>query len=217
MAILIAIVGVLLAKMVIAWLAEAYVYSVPIIGGWMQSLELAELVNVVLFALLGFALGSATQYLSPKTRLWQKLIPLVLILPIVFLSSYWVRQTMWLHQVATTSDLPPAQVTEITDRALENGSGSTGFWGYFRYTTQMPVLPTTAADLERIASDEKWFRSELTRFSGLEPGLFTLVFASTGWGIRIFYIVLSVLTAIIYFSKGVIWAEAARLHRLATR
>jgi hypothetical protein len=64
--------------------------------------------------------------------------------------------------------------------------------------------------LQSIDKDDKWFRSELTRFSGLEPGLFTLAFKLTGWGIRAFYVLLAAITATLYFVKGLVWANRNR-------
>jgi hypothetical protein len=66
-----------------------------------------------------------------------------------------------------------------------------------------------------MAEDQKWFRSELTRFSGIEPGVFSMIFDGAGWGIRIFYMVLALLTGLIYFFKGLAWADVARLRKVA--
>ncbi|HSM82369.1 MAG TPA: hypothetical protein VLS96_11815, partial [Nodosilinea sp.] len=75
--------------------------------------------------------------------------------------------------------------------------------------------PATVSELERMAEDQKWFRSELTRFSGIEPGVFSMIFDGAGWGIRLFYMALAFLTGMIYFFKGLAWADAARLRRVA--
>ena len=36
-----------------------------------------------------------------------------------------------------------------------------------------------------------------------------MIFDGAGWGIRIFHMALATLTGIIYFVKGVTWADAA--------
>lgn len=207
--------GLMAAKALIAWGADFLLHPIPILGGWIQSLELIELTNIVIFALLGFGLGGATCHLSGRTPLWQKSLVLFIALPLVFLTSYWVRQTLWLQQIASSSELNYAQAIEIANQALASESGDTGFWGYFCYTTQMPILPTSLSDIQRLADDQKWFRSELTRFSGIEPGIFTLIFTGAGWGIRGFHIIVAGLTGIIYFVKGLAWADATRLRRQA--
>lgn len=207
--------ALMLFKAIVAWAAEAFLHPIPIVGGWLKSLEVIELINIVVFALLGFGLGAATVYLPPRLLRWQKSLALVIAIPLVFLISYWVRQTVWLEEVAAASEMSRSEAIDLANRALEGASGSKGFWGYFRYTTQMPILPTAPTDLQRLADDQKWFRSELTRFSGLEPGIFSLVFNGAGWGIRLFLLAISALTSAIYFPKGLIWADSVRLRRLA--
>lgn len=210
-AIVAALVGL---KLLIAWAAAAYLHPIPILGGWLKSLEIVELANIVIFALLGLGLGGATRHLPAKTPLVLKSLVLIIAIPLVFLSSYWFRHTLWLNQLAIEANQPIEQVTALANQALQRESGSEGFWGYFKVTTKMPILPSTAAELERMAEDQRWFRSELTRFSGIEPGVFSMIFDGAGWGIRIFQMVLATLTGIIYFFKGLTWADTARLRRL---
>ncbi|MBD0337441.1 MAG: hypothetical protein ICV62_18295 [Cyanobacteria bacterium Co-bin13] len=212
---LLVILGLMVLKALVAWAAEVFLHPIPIMGGWLKSLEIVELINVIVFAVLGFSLGAATVYFPPRLSLWKKSLVLAIAIPLVFFTSYWVRQTLWLNQISASSELNFGQANQIANQALKSASGSDGFWGYFRYTTQMPILPTTLDGLQRLTDDQKWFRSELTRFSGLEPGIFSLIFNGAGWGIRLFLMLVSVLTAVIYFLKGLAWADTVRLRRLA--
>jgi hypothetical protein len=200
-------------KLLIAWAAEIYLHPIPILGGWLKSLEIVELVNIIIFALLGLGLGGATLYLPAKTPMVFKALVLVVAIPLIFFSSYWLRQIFWLNQLAIEANQPIEQVAALANQAMLRESGSEGFWGYFKVTTKMPILPANVAELERMAEDQQWFRSELTRFSGIEPGVFSMIFDGAGWGIRIFHMALATLTGIIYFLKGVTWADAARLRR----
>jgi hypothetical protein len=206
--------AVILARLIITWAVEWFLHPLPIVGGWLKSLEVGELSVIVLFALLGFGLGGATRHLPAKTPLVLKSLALVIALPLVFFSSYWLRYQLWLGHIADQSDLPRQQIVEMADLALVRESGSKGFWGYYRTTTRMPILPASVAELQRMTEDQKWFRSELTRFSGIEPGVFSMVFDGAAWGIRIFYMGLAVLTGLIYFLKGLAWADAERLRQL---
>lgn len=210
------IVGAIGLKVLIVWAAQQYLYPTPILGGWLRSLEITELSNIVVFALLGFGLGSAAVNLRP-CPLWQRAILLVAAMPLVFLSSHWTRYGMWIGEITETSDISPREAIALSDRALEAESGSSGFWGYFRFTTQIPDLPTIAEELTRLDADQQWFRSELTRYSGIEPGVFSILFVGVGWGIRIFHMVLAGLTGVIYFSKGLIWADTACLRKVASK
>jgi hypothetical protein len=204
------IVGMMALKGLLAWVAETLVYSLPILGGLLKSLELMEVTNVIVFAILGVSLGAFTLWLPRQWSLWPKLIPLVIAVPLVFMTGYAVRYHLWVQQVAIQSELLPAQAKQVTNTLLQQATGHAGLQGFFRYTVQVPILPTDLRALQSIDEDDKWFRSELTRFSGLEPGLFTMVFQLTGWGIRLFYILLAVVTAIIYFIKGLVWANRNR-------
>jgi hypothetical protein len=210
-----AVIGaVLLAKLLTTWAAEQFLHPIPILGGWLKSLEIIEFSNIVFFAILGFGIGSASRHLAAKTSLGLKSIGLIVALPLVFFSSYWLRHRIWINQLVAQDDLPRQEIVAMANQALEQESGSRGFWGYYRTTTKMPILPASTAELERMAQDQQWFRSELTRFSGIEPGVFSMVFDGAGWGIRIFHMLLALLTGLIYFSKGLAWADVARLRRL---
>jgi len=202
--------GMMALKGAIAWAAETFVYTLPILGGLLKSLELVEVTNVVVFAILGVSLGAFTLWLPRKWGLWPKLIPFVVAVPLVFMTGYAVRYHLWVKQVAVESELLPAQASQVTNTLLQQATGDEGLFGFFRYTVQVPILPTDLRALQSIDKDDKWFRSELTRFSGLEPGLFSWLFKLTGWGIRVFYILLAVITATIYFAKGLVWAHQNR-------
>jgi hypothetical protein len=204
------VIGMMALKGLLAWASETFVYTLPILGGLLKSLELMEVTNVIVFAILGISLGAFTLWLPRQWNVWIKLLPLVLAVPLVFMTGYAVRYHMWIHQVAVESELLPSQAERVTNTLLQQATSNTGVLGFFRYTVQVPILPTDLRALQSIDADDKWFRSELTRFSGLEPGLFTLVFKLTGWGIRAFYTLLAVITASIYFAKGVVWANRTR-------
>ncbi|HEY9887813.1 MAG TPA: hypothetical protein V6D02_05390 [Candidatus Obscuribacterales bacterium] len=204
------ILGMAGLKGAIAWAAEQFVYTLPIFGGLMKSLELVEVTNVIIFAILGVSLGAFTLWLPRRWGLFPKLLPVVVAVPLVLMAGYGVRYHLWVQQVAVQSELLPAQAQTVTNTLLKRATGNEGLIGFFRYTVQVPILPTDLRALQSIDEDDKWFRSELTRFSGLEPGLFTLVFRLTGWGIRWFYVLLAGVTAVIYFVKGLAWANQSR-------
>lgn len=194
----------------ISFAAERFVYTLPIMGGLLKSLELIEVSNVVVFAVLGVGLGAITLWLPQRWRIPPKAIALIIGVPIVFIAGYIVQYHIWIQQVALQSQLLPAQANQVTDSLLVQATGKKGIWGFFQYTVQVPILPTDLSALKTVDEDDKWFRSELSRFSGLEPGIFTRLFRLTGWGIRLFYILLALITAIIYFAKGLVWAEGRR-------
>jgi succinate dehydrogenase/fumarate reductase cytochrome b subunit len=203
-------IGLFLLKGALAWGAEQFVYVLPLVGGLLQSLELVEITNVVVFALLGLGLGAATVWLPSRWSRLRRSLLLVIAVPIVFLSSYGVRQFFWVQAVAVTSEISVPEAQRVTDVLLEEATGHPGLAGFFLYTPRMPVLPTDLGGIQTVDEEDKWFRSELTRYSGVQPGLFSLLFRLTGWGIRLFYMGLAVITAGIYCTKGMVWADGRR-------
>lgn len=206
-AVVLLILGVLVLRSAIAWAAEGFVYTLPFVGGLLKSLELMEVSNVVVFAILGVGLGACTLWIPRQRHVLIKAVPLVLAVPIVFLIGYGVRHHLWVQQVAIQSELLPAQAEQVTNRLLVGATGQEGLWGFFQYTVEVPVLPTDLSALQSIDAEDKWFRSELTRLIGLQPGIFSRLFYWAGWGLRLFYLLLALITAIIYFAKGLLWAN----------
>ncbi|WP_008311649.1 hypothetical protein [Leptolyngbya sp. PCC 6406] len=204
------IVALMALKGLAAWAAEEYVYSIVVVGGLLKSLELVEVSNVLIFALLGVGLGAMTRWLVRPWFRWLRWLILAIAVPLVFLSSYGVRHELWVQEVTIDSGLLPEQAEQITERLLQESTGHEGLWGFFLYTVRTPLLPTELSTLQSLDDDDQWFRSELTRYSGVEPGLISLIFRLSGWGIRVFYMGLAAITAAIYFTKGNVWAETHR-------
>ncbi|MEM0981132.1 MAG: hypothetical protein AAGH78_12770 [Cyanobacteria bacterium P01_H01_bin.58] len=204
------IIALVVVRGAIAWAGESFIYTLPILGGLLKSLELMEVSNVLVFAILGVCLGAFTQWLPKRWGLAPKAVPLILSVPLVFLTGYSIRHHLWVQQVSVESELLPVQARQFTDSLLQEATGNQGLWGFFKYTVQVPILPTDLSALKTVDDDDKWFRSELTRYSGLEPGIFTRLFQLTGWGIRLFHTALAAVTASLYFTKGLVWANARR-------
>ena len=98
---------------------------------------------------------------------------LVLAIPLIFFSSYWLRQIVWLNQLAIEANQPVEQVVALANQAILRESGSKGFWGYFKVTTKMPILPANVAELERMAEDQQWFSLRAnTALAVLNPACF---------------------------------------------
>ncbi|MBU6230421.1 MAG: hypothetical protein KGQ93_12095 [Cyanobacteria bacterium REEB459] len=203
-------------RLLLTGLADLYGYSLPIVGGWLKSLEIMEILNIPVFVLLGLGLGAACWHLPSKTALGWKCLALVLAFPLVFFSSYAFRYHLWLAHLINQpgTGASSQEVVRLSNLALQQESGHQGFWGYYCTTVKMPVLPDTVADLRRMTTEQQWFRSELTRFSGVEPGIFSLIFTGAGWAIRVFYLLVALLTSVIYFFKGLSWVGLQRLQRL---
>jgi len=203
----------LLLKVAITLLTELYLYSIPILGGLLKSIEAVELSNILIFAILGTGVGAATLFLSIRQARSMGLILLCLIVPFVLSSSYVTRHQFWIQSVAREGNISVAQARAVTDSFLSYEVGEGGILGFYSYTAVIPIPPTSRTEMQKITNSERRVRFELTRVSGVKPGIFAIVFRIVGWGIRIFYTLLSLLTAIIYFYRGLERAQLVRSNR----
>jgi hypothetical protein len=200
----------LLLKIALTVLGEIYVYSIPILGGLLQSIELIELSNLIVFAILGFGLGVATAFLPARLRQRWGAIALVILTPIVLTSGYMTRHHMWVRQVAQQAEISVEQAQDVTDVFLQAEANYGGTLGYFLYTVKVPLLPTVAQEMKELTASERRMQSELSSMSGMQSGLLDMVFNAVGWGIRGFYIFIALMTVFIYFYKGMGRVQAAR-------
>lgn len=201
-------------KAIAAGLAEAYLYPVPWIGGFLKSIELVELSNLVAFAILGAGIGAATFLLPQRWNHKAKLALLAAVSPFVFCASYLVQQNLWIHRVAKRADIPYSQARDITNTFLKREVGSGGFFGFYPFSTQATDLPTRRADLEAatVGNPAKVLAKELASYQDPRADAAAFVFERVGWVIRFMYMTIAALTALIYYFKGHDWAEAQRGH-----
>ena len=89
-----------------------------------------------------------------------------------------------------------------------------GFLGFYLHSAKYPGLPTTRIQMEQIDALESQAADRLEEaFSSVLSALpiqlkLPQIFALCMWGIRVFYALLSLLTAIGNFLQGVRWADA---------
>ena len=202
-----------LFKSLCAFLGDRYLYSLPILGGFLQSIELIEVSNFLIFAFLGFAIGITTRFLPQRSRERLGVLVILILAPVVFSTSYLTRHYLWVQQVAERTNLPAQEAQSVTDVFLENGSGHRGPLGYYLYTAKMPLLPTTAQDIEDLSATEERIQTELTQVSGIEAQWFSLMFDVVGWSIRGFYILITLITVSLYFYKGLGQVRTAQQRR----
>ena len=198
-------------KVLATWAAETYLYSIPVIGGMLTSLEIVEVSNLFVFMLLGLGLGAVTLCLPDTWELWSRLALLIVAMPVVFSASYITRHDLWVQRVATRAGISQAEAFVITDAFLEKETGHKGSWGFYHYTARVTQPPSQPHQLDPTAGDEMiLLQNELARYSGVKSGVFSFLLNSAGWGIRLVYILLSVFLGLVYFFKGKLWADSRR-------
>jgi hypothetical protein len=198
-----------LIKSAIAWIADIYVYSLPWVGGFLRSVELAELSNLLAFALLGGGIGSATYFLPRRWNHKAKLALLIFLSPFVFSASYLTQQNLWIRKVAARASVSYQEARDITNSFLERETDNKGFFGYFPFSTRLADLPVQpdilSSDLAVTPND--LLTEELSGYDDPRADAMAFVFKRVGWMIRFMYIFIAALTGLIYYFKGCDWAE----------
>ncbi len=203
-------------KLATVWAIDSYIYSLPMVGGVLATLEIAEVVSPILLALLGLALGALTYYLPSESNLLTRLFLLVLTLPLVLLLGHWVRHSRWIQQVAIQDSLSITQAQQVTDAFLKQETSKAGTTGFYWYTATRSTPPTRLSNLET-TDETNSLQAQLTDLGkrqtgwvGLAFNMYNWLFSHAGWGIRTVYTLLSGFMGLSYFYKGQLWANRQR-------
>ncbi len=200
-------------KAIAAGLSEAYLYTIPWVGGFLRSIELTEISNLLVFSLLASGIGAATFLLPKRWNNWAKMALLIAVSPFVFSASYLMQQHLWVQRVATRADISYGEARNITNAFLKRESGSKGFWGFYPFSAQVSELPTLRQSLEsgKAGNPSKLLTQELKGYKDPRADAAAFIFARVGWLVRFMYMTIAALTALIYYFKGYEWAENKRL------
>lgn len=199
-------------KALAAGLAESYLYTLPWVGGFLRSIETAEISNLIVFALLASGIGAATYLLPVRWNQYAKVALLVVVSPFVFSASYLMQQHLWIQRVAARANVPYAEAKAVTNAFLTRESGRGGFFGFYPYSTEVAELPTLRKSLETKASNNptQLLTKELASYEDPRADAVAYVFEKVGWLVRFMYMTIAALTALIYYFKGREWAENKR-------
>ncbi|MFK8184619.1 MAG: hypothetical protein AB8B99_14705 [Phormidesmis sp.] len=199
-------------KAIAAGLSEGYLYSLPWMGGFLRSIELAEISNLVVFAFLAGGIGAATIWLPRQWNAWAKIGLLLAVSPFVFSASYVMQQRLWVQQVAERSNISYPEAQKLTNDFLKRQTGSGGFFGFYPYSTEVAELPTSRASLEKQSSSNpsQLLTKELSSYNDPRADLVAFVFERVGWLLRFMYMAIAALTSLIYYFKGREWVDARR-------
>lgn len=197
-------------KALFAWIAHTYAYSVPWIGGFLKSIEITEISNLVVFAILGAGIGAATLLLPASWSNKIKLAFLLALSPFVFSASYMMQQHLWIQQVANSGNVSYREAKTVTNTYLKRETGKSGFFGFYPFSTQLAELPTRLEVLrsEQSVNPNKLLTQELSSYDDPRADLAAYVFERVGWLIRFMYMTIAALTAVIYYFKGALWADS---------
>lgn len=202
------IVGIsVLIKFVALMLADKILYTIFIIGDLLRGIEVIELLNILVFAFIGMGFGLATRLLKPEYGRQVSAILLILIVPLVFMSTPIIRYNYWLDKVEESDNLSPDETTKITNLFLKKQIGLPGFFGYYLYTGQFPVIPTNQSQMKDLDSFEKKVNSRFVQLTGVAPTIVSWSMLICFWLIRLFYFSIAVIATIAHFRQGVVIAR----------
>lgn len=203
-------------KLVAVWSIDTYVYSLPIVGGVLASLEIVEIASPILLALLGLILGSLTYYLSPNMGMGLRFLLLGLTFPLILIIGYPIRHNLWVQQVGSQANLSFDQARQATDAFLQQKTSKSGSVGFYWYTATQSKPPVRLENVETLSEDNS-LQNQLTELGKRQTGLWGLAFSlynwlfnHAGWGLRAAYALLSGFLGLFYFYKGQRWATVKR-------
>jgi hypothetical protein len=189
-------------KLLLVLMAEAAVYQVPFVGEFLRSIDVIDLLNLLVFAILGLGMGLACSLFG---RPWGPrlgallLIPLV---PLIFLLTPTVRYGLWVRNVATTQGLSTEAAALTTGAFLRDRIGQDGVWGLYRYSARYPMLPVTAEAMQEAPNIEQQVNATLSSLSQLDAERVARILAFCSWGIRAFYFAISIGATVSHFHRG---------------
>jgi hypothetical protein len=191
-----------LIKVAALLLADRLLYPILIIGDLFKGIEIVELLNILIFAIVGMGFGLATWLLYPKLCRQTSAILLIISVPLIFITTPVVRYNLWLQTVGIEEALSPDQSEKLTNSFLAKRVGNEGFLGFYLYTAQFPVLPTKQVQMNELENFERKVNSKFVQLMGIPPGVVGWLMGTCFWGLRFFYFAIGVIATIAHFREG---------------
>ncbi|ABG52880.1 hypothetical protein Tery_3838 [Trichodesmium erythraeum IMS101] len=190
------------AKIISIKLADNFLYNLILFGDFLRGIEIVEIFNIIAFAVVGMGFGLATVLLPKYLGRYVSTILLVILVPIIFITTQIVRYDIWVEQVAENEKLSFNQAELLIDSFLNKRVGKDGIYGFYLYTAKFPVLPDKKVQINNLDRLEKSVNSKFVRLIGVPPGVIYWTMSLCFWVIRIFYFVIAVVTTIFHFREG---------------
>lgn len=191
-----------LVKYFLSRLAEYTIYPIPLLGGLLQSLELAELSNLLVFAILGLGFGALTRLLPVQWGQRLSAALLIVLVPLIFMISTQVRYDRWVQTVAEQEQLSRTEAIALTNAYLDDRIQSQGWWGFYRYTARYTAIPTSQAEMQRAMGIDARVQAHFAKVTGMDTPIVTSLMTLCSWGLRLFYFVIAAIVTISHFQEG---------------
>ncbi|MEM1425467.1 MAG: hypothetical protein AAGF75_02775 [Cyanobacteria bacterium P01_H01_bin.130] len=190
-------------RVVVALLAETRVYTLPYAGPLLQLLEVAELLNLVIFAVLGLGIGLSAIALPKRWGVNLSALVLTLLVPAIFMAGPAVRYQLWLQQVSQAQALVPWVTAEKTDRFLSDHVENQGLFGFYLYTARYSKLPILAEDMRGGNAIDDQVNSTIADAARVSTQEVAQVLEWGTWGIRGFYFLVATFAAASHFRQAI--------------
>lgn len=196
-----------LVKLLTALLAENSIYSIHLLGDLFRGIEIVEVFNVLVFAILGLGLGVATAFIPRYLGIRLNTLIIILLLPTLLSFSTIIRYDNWVNEFAANEGISISESRLKTDRYLYERIEETGIWGFYLHTARYPSLPLYVRQFEERDPLESEAVSRVERQVGMNPDDLSFLFSVCMWGIRGFYFLVSAITVIGHFGQGIDLAD----------
>lgn len=185
-------------------LGDGLIYKIPLVGDVLLSMEMLEIFNILVFAILGMGFGVATVILPRYFGLKVSQITLLVLIPLIFSTTTFFRYYSWVQNFQMRERISNPQAELITNSFLRNQTnGRQGMWGFYLYTANISILPAKEKDMIEL---DEWItasKQRVSRATGLEEKIVSWLFVSRGWALRIFYLIISIMATIANFKEGI--------------
>ena len=198
--ILIAIAATL--KVIALVLVHQFLYPIFIFGDLLRGLELIDLLNLLVFAVVGMGFGLATALLPVSNGRKISAGFLVILVPVILAIPQFVKYDLWLNDIMIDDVVSRDKATVVADSFLKRRVNHDGVFGFYLYTGQFPMIPTRMSQMEDLEKLEKQVNSKFVKFSGVPPTVVNLLMGICFWGIRLFYFAIAAITAVAHFKDG---------------
>lgn len=188
-------------------LADKYLYNILFLGDLLRGIEIIELLNILVFAMLGMVFGIAAALLPRKIGRKVSAILLIILVPIVFMTTPISRYYFWLEKVGADSGLDLEQTEVISNSFFLKKVGVPGFLGFYLYTGKFPVLPSRKSEILEMERLEKSVNSRFVRLTGIAPTVINWLMILCFWLIRVFYFTIAIFATINHFHQGLRFAK----------
>lgn len=189
-------------KVIALVLAHNFIYPIFVFGDLLRGLELINLLNLLVFAVVGMGFGLATALLPGETGKKISTGFLIIAIPVIIAIPQFVKYDLWINDIVIDDNIPKPQAQTTANSFLERRVSHEGVFGFYLYTGQFPMIPTRTSQMEDLEKLEKQVNSKFVKFSGIPPTFINIIMGICFWGIRLFYFGIAVITAISHFKEG---------------